>query len=59
VVVWELGSILPDAVEDVSIRKDANVDVGYDDVMKMSFSLVGEEEIGHPDLVGIRQCQVL
>jgi hypothetical protein len=51
--------IIPDAVEDVSIGKDANVDVGYDDVVEMSFSLVGEEEIGHPDLVGICQCQVL
>ena len=54
-----VSSRLPDAVEDVSIGKDANVDIGYDDVMKMSFSLVGEEESGHPDFVWICQCQVL
>ena len=53
-----VSSRLPDAVEDVSIGKDANVDIGYDDVMKMSFSFVGEEEIGHPDFVGIRQRQI-
>jgi hypothetical protein len=27
--------------------------------MKMSFSLVGKEEIGHPDFIWIRQRQVL
>lgn len=50
--------MLPNAVKDCAVGEDANVDVGYDDIVKVSFPLVREEEIGHPDLVGICQCQV-
>ena len=50
---------LPYTVEYFAVGEDANVDVGHDDVMKMALALVGEEEIGHPDLIRIRQCQVL
>ena len=49
---------LPNAVENGAIGEDADVDVGHDDVVKVSLSFVGEEEIGHPDFVGIRQREV-
>lgn len=41
-----------DAVQDGSVREDAYVDVGHDDVVEVAFFLVGEEEIRHPDSVG-------
>ena len=50
---------LPDAVEDFAVGEDADVDVGDDDVVKVSFPFIGEEEIRHPDFIRIRQCQVL
>ena len=49
----------PDAVEDTSVWEDADVDVGYDNVVKVPFSFVGEEQIRHPHFVGIRQRQIL
>jgi hypothetical protein len=49
----------PDAVEDASVWEDADVDIGHDDVVKVSLSLVGEEQVGHPHFVGIRQRQIL
>jgi len=48
----------PDAVEDPSVREDAHVDVGHDDVVEMSLSLVGEEQIRHPDFARIGQRQI-
>ncbi len=49
-----VGVILPNTVEDSAVGKDADVNVGDDDIVKMSLALVGEEEVGHPDFVGIR-----
>lgn len=51
--------VLPDTVQDVSVWEDSNVDIGYDDVMKMAFAFVGEEQIRHPDLIWIGKRQVL
>jgi hypothetical protein len=50
--------VLPDAVEDPSVGEDAHVDVGHDDVVEMSLSLVGEEQVGHPHFVGVGQRQI-
>ena len=54
ILIW-----LPDAVEYFSVGEDANVDVWHYNVMKVTFTLVGEEEIGHPDFVRICQRQIL
>lgn len=55
----EKGQQLPDTVEDIAVRIDANVNIGHNDVVEVALALVGKEKIGHPNLVGIRQCQVL
>ena len=52
-------NVLPDAVEDASVGEDADVDVGHDDVVEVALSFVGEEQVGHPHFVGIRQRQIL
>ena len=44
----------PNTVENFAIRKDADVDIGDDDVVKMAFSFVREEQIGHPHLLLLR-----
>ena len=49
---------VPNAVEYSAVGEDADVDVGDNNVVKVSFSLVGEEEIGHPDFVRVRQRKV-
>ena len=58
-LIRDAGESLPDAVEDVAAGEDAHVDVGHDDVVEVALPLVGEEQIGHPDLVRVGQRQVL
>ena len=43
----------PDAVEDFAVGEDAHVDVGYDNVVKMALAFIREEQIRHPNTVGI------
>ena len=49
----------PDAVEDVSVGKDPDVEVGQDDVVEGALLLVPEEGVGHPQLPGVAQGEVL
>ena len=49
----------PDAVEDASVREDADVHVGHGDLVQLTRLLVLEEQIRHPDLLRIRQSQEL
>ena len=41
------------------MREDPHVDVGYDDVVEVALSFVGEEQIRHPHFARIGQCQIL
>ena len=52
------SSLLPDAVEDVPVRVDPDVEVGGEDVVESSDLLVPEESIRHPDLTGVREGEV-
>ena len=49
---------LPDAVQNVSVGKDSDVEVWLDDVVELAVLLVPEKRVRHPDLAGIRQGQV-
>ena len=40
----------PDAVEDVAIREDPDVDIVDEDVVEVAALLVAEEGVRHPDL---------
>ena len=44
-----------DAVKNFAVWEDPDVDIGYDDVVKVTLSLVGEKEIRHPHFFRIRQ----
>ena len=44
-----------DAVENITVREDSNVEVGSEDVVKCSNLLISEECVGHPNFAGIRQ----
>ena len=48
----------PDAVEDVTIGEDSDVDVVDQDGVELSGFFVPEKRVRHPDLAGIRQGQV-
>lgn len=52
------STFLPNTVKYSAIREDANVNVGNNDIVKMSLAFVGEKEIGHPNFVRIRQRQI-
>ncbi len=54
-----LNGFLPDAVQDVPVGIDPDVQVGLDDVVKLSIFFIPEEGVRHPDLAGVRQGQVL
>ena len=45
------NSAYPDAVEDVTVRKDSDVQVRLDDVVKLCLLLISEECVRHPNLV--------
>ena len=47
-----------DAVEDVPVRVDSDVEVGGEDVVEVSDLLVPEEGVGHPNLARVRQGQI-
>ena len=49
----------PDAVEDVAVREDPDVDVVDEDVVKVSSLLVPEERVRHPDLLWVSQGEIL
>ena len=50
---------LPDAVENITIRIDPDIQVGSEDVVKGSNFLISEEGIRHPHFAGICQCEIL
>ncbi len=54
-----LSFILPDAVQNVPIREDPDVQVWLYDVVELPVLLVAEEGVRHPDLAGVGQGQVL
>lgn len=49
---------LPNAVENVSIGKDSDVEVGLDDLVEVALLLIAEEGVGHPHLARVRQGKV-
>ena len=49
----------PDAVEDVAVWEDPDVEVGGEDVVELPDLLVTEEGVRHPHLARVRQGQVL
>ncbi len=51
--------ILPDAVQNVPVGKHPDVQVWLYDVVELPVLLVAEEGVGHPDLAGVSQGQVL
>ena len=48
----------PDAVEDVPVREDPDVEVGGEDVVELPDLLVPEEGVRHPHLARVSQGQV-
>jgi hypothetical protein len=51
-MVVQKEMILPYAIEDRTVRKNANVDVGHNNVVEVPLFFVREKEIGHPDAAG-------
>ena len=49
---------LPNAVEDISIWEDADVQIWGEDVMESSDFLISEESVWHPHFAGICQGEV-
>lgn len=41
--------VLPYAIEDRTVRENAYVDVGHNNVVEMPLFFVREKEVGHPD----------
>ena len=48
----------PDAVEDVAVWEDPDVEVGGEDVVELPDLLVPEEGVRHPHLARVSQGQV-
>ena len=55
----EAGEGDADAVEDVAVGEDSDVEVGGEDVVELPDLLVTEEGVRHPHLACVRQGQVL
>ena len=51
-------SLIPDAVENITIRVDPDVEVWGEDVVKGTDLLVPEERVRHPHLTSVGQSQV-
>ena len=49
----------PDAVEDVTIREDPDVDIVDEDVVKVASLLVPKECVRHPNLLRVSQGEIL
>ena len=47
------------AVQDVAVREDADVDIVYEDVVEVAGLFVAEESVRHPNLSWIRHRQIL
>ena len=48
-----------DAVENIAVGKDPDVEVGLYDVMELALLLISEEAVWHPDLGAVRHGEVL
>ncbi len=48
----------PDAVEDVSVGEDPDVEIGLEDVVEATNLLIPEKRVGHPHLGGVCHRQV-
>ena len=48
----------PDAVEDVTVREDSDVEVGGEDLVEPRHLLVPEEGVRHPDLARVSEGEV-
>ena len=48
----------PDAVEDVTVREDSDVEVGGEDLVEPRHLLVPEESVRHPDLARVSEGEV-
>ena len=49
---------LPDAVENIPVRKDSYIEIGSEDLMKPRNFLISEESVWHPDLARISESQI-
>ena len=49
----------PDTVENITIGKDSDVEVGGENCVKPTDFLVPEESVRHPDLAGVGHRQIL
>ena len=47
-----------DAVEDITIREDADIEVGCQNVVKCSNLLIPKESVRHPNFTGISHGQI-
>ena len=54
----EAGEGDANAVEDVAVGEDSDVEVGGEDVVEGSNLLVPEERVRHPDLTDVGECQI-
>ena len=45
-----------DAVEDITIGEDSDVDIVDEDVVEVPSLLITEEGVRHPDLLGVSEC---
>lgn len=50
---------LPDTVQYRAVRKYSNVHIWHNDIVKVTFLLIGEEQIRHPHPVGFRESEIL
>ena len=53
-----LEELVPDAVEDIAVGEDPDVDVVDQDRVKLTGFLIPEKRVRHPDLARIREGQV-
>ena len=51
-------SFLPYTVQNIAIRKDSDVEVWLNNVVKLTVFLVPKKGVGHPDFPGVRQSEV-
>ena len=49
---------LPDAVENIALREDPDVNIGHQDVVESSLLFISEEGVWHPNFLGICHGQV-
>ena len=49
----------PDAIENITIWVNSDIEVWLDDIVKLSLLFIPEERIRHPDFGAVGHCEVL